>query len=85
LRRRLSLFEWIFCLAFVVSLFFYRISFSPLVSFQVTSASGRMAPKRPATVTSSVFDDDGVSLMEMPSFPKAFYTAPGWSAALTSM
>ena len=30
-----------------------------------------MEPERPAAVTSSVFDDDDVSLMEMPSFPKA--------------
>ena len=41
------------------------------ISLQGTSMSGGMVLKRPSTVTSSVFYDDDVSLMEMPAFPKA--------------
>lgn len=35
-----------------------------------------MTPKRPTAVTSFVFYDDDVSLMEMPAFPKAMPRRP---------
>jgi hypothetical protein len=37
---------------------------------QGTSTFGRMVPKSPTAMTSSIFDEDDASLMEMPWFPK---------------
>lgn len=60
----------------VVSLFFLiAFLFRPWFS-QVTSTSGRMAPKRPTAMMSSIFVEDDISLMEMPAFPKAMPKRP---------
>jgi hypothetical protein len=51
------------CFSYLYLIFFFGL-------LQGTSTSGWMAPKRPAAVTSSIFDENDVSLMEMPSLPK---------------